>query len=156
MIPAHYSYSWALTVVNDALQKHARVSEDFLRFTGLSPRQLARLIAEGRPEWPQLRRMLQILDNWATRSPGCLTRVQTFSTFLEGKPIWVTGKLKEYLDKRLKEYILEEQGSREGAEEAKPTKAPNLPSCRGCQSGCCEKCQLQGRFEFAAEAGESE
>lgn len=101
MNPAHYSYSWALTVVHKALEKHARVSEIFLEFTGLTDRQLARLVAEGRPEWPRLRRMLQILDNWERAAPGCTQRYSTFKNLLWDKWHFTDGTLGIYLTGRL-------------------------------------------------------
>jgi len=60
-----YSYIWARSIVNQALEKHARVRETFLEFTGLSTDQLALLLAKGRPEWHFFRYMLAQGDRWA-------------------------------------------------------------------------------------------
>ena len=114
MTPAHYSYSWALSVVEKALEKHARVSESFLLFTGLSTRQLAKLIAEGRPEWPRLRYLLQVMDNWEKAQPGYFVTTQAYSNLLYKNLFRLPENVQEYLERRIKCGIIKEQGSREG------------------------------------------
>lgn len=100
LTPAAYSFSWALTVVQQAKRKHARVADLWCEFHGLSDRQLAKLIATGRPEWPQLRRALQIFDNWLQHSRlQCVDR-NWLHTMIVGTPVnFGTGLLK-YLRER--------------------------------------------------------
>lgn len=92
------------------------MAEPFLKILGLTNKQLAKLIAEGRPEWPQLRRMLQVMDNWDSRSPGCWNSYTNVKYLILGKPFILSDNLKTYLTGRIHELKLKEQGSREGAE----------------------------------------
>ena len=101
LTPAHYSYSWALGVVKKAMEKHARVATFWCEFHGLTDRQLAKLIAEGRPEWPQLRRMLQIFDNWLKHSRLQQTERKWFRVMLYPGGVQICTGLREYLTKRI-------------------------------------------------------
>lgn len=114
MTPANYSFSWAADVVYKVWQKHARVREDFRRIWNISDNQLAKLIATGRPEWPVLRRVIQVMDNWEQKSPGCWTYYSNVKYLGMGSPFSLPDNVKKYLDKRLELIKLEEQGSREG------------------------------------------
>jgi len=106
-----YPIEWAEGVVNRALEAHARVSEDFLNFTGLSRRQLARVLAEGRPEWPILRDMLKVLDNWCSRSRYNYTPVYYFTNLIKMYRLRLPEGLRIYLDKREFCTRIEEQGN---------------------------------------------
>lgn len=62
-----YSFAWAATIVRQARQSHARGWDILDRFIGLSDRQLAYLIACNAPEWPFIRRLVHVIDNWDHR-----------------------------------------------------------------------------------------
>jgi hypothetical protein len=102
LTPARYSYSWALTVVQKAKNAHPRVADFWCEFHGLTDRQLARLIAEARPEWPELRRALKIFDNWLSHDRVHLLDRKWFTIMVEGTPVWFcTGLLKYLRDRNL-------------------------------------------------------
>jgi len=57
-----YSLEWAKTVVQGALDTHARVSKSFLESTQITPSELAHWLSQGAIEWVRLRDMLKWLD----------------------------------------------------------------------------------------------
>lgn len=57
-----YSLSWAKSIVEDALEKHARVSRSFLKSSQLTTDQLANWLSHGDPSWVKARDMLKWLD----------------------------------------------------------------------------------------------
>lgn len=88
----------------------------------------ALLLSRGDPAWAQLREAIHICDNWLKRVPSVAnnyTLVRAFGSTIRKKGY---ERLAGRVDTVLKESILEEQGSREGAEEPKATLAPNLSS----------------------------
>lgn len=109
-----YSYSWARAVVEEALEKHARVRVAYVEALGLSEEVLAKILAAGRREWPVLRDGLKVLDNWVTRSRFHLTDVGTMREWL----IYLQDKspenLRKYLEKQKIRYTIKEQGTAEG------------------------------------------
>jgi hypothetical protein len=121
-----YSLTWAETVINRALNKHARAANYFLTSVGLCPRQLAKLLADGRPEWPILRDMLKQLDIWETRQvavlqgPSVLSTTSLFSDLVRRNHARMPEGLRLYLDNRVKSLKLEEQGNRGGAPQGAP------------------------------------
>jgi len=102
-----YSLSWAKSVVNQALDEHARVSESFLEFCGMSRNQLAILLASGRPEWALLRDLLKYGDYWAWKqeklgiSYGAEGTIQMWSGILHMKRHNLPKPMLHYLDKQV-------------------------------------------------------
>lgn len=70
MNPAHYSYSWAASVVNRLYGKYVRATETVLEMLDISPRDLAKYLAEADPIFPQLRELIHQVDEWQKRLPG--------------------------------------------------------------------------------------
>ncbi len=66
-IHSFYDHYWAISVVNKTLEAHARVTDSFFEFTGLSRSHLVTLLETGRPEWALLRDMLKQGDLWAEK-----------------------------------------------------------------------------------------
>jgi len=103
-----YSYTWAKSVVNKALEAHARVSDSFFEFTGLSKNQLILLLASGRPEWALLRDMLKQADDWAHKQESLGIKYAShgdpefWRIIFTRKRANYPPKLKEYLDNKLK------------------------------------------------------
>ena len=112
-----YPISWARGVVEHAMEKHARVSDMFKDFTGLSVNQLAIILATDRPEWPILRDMLKQLDQWQLKQlavrPGHPLESTTllFSCLLRTFRGRMPEKMLLYLESREKEAIIEEQAN---------------------------------------------
>jgi hypothetical protein len=102
-----YSLIWAQSIVNQALEKHARVSVSFLRFTGLSRHQLALLLAAGRPEWNILRDLLKTADRWLDKQASlgmpCADGITTqmYSALLKINRHRLPEKLYNHLDRQL-------------------------------------------------------
>lgn len=60
----YYSVTWALSIVRNLREKHAR---GLLLFQGLflvDTRQLASCLARRDPIWPQIRYTVKLLENW--------------------------------------------------------------------------------------------
>ncbi len=110
-----YALSWAHSVVNQALDKHARVRELFLNLTGLSVEQLALLLACDRPEWSILRDMLKQLDKWQVQQVEiCHQRPLEstswmLSSLIRVNKIRLPEKMLKYLEIRENEARIKEQ-----------------------------------------------
>lgn len=111
---AKYSLHWANSVVSDLWRKHPRVHEVFGTVLGISDRMLAKLLADGRPEYAKLRELIKILDSWEQRTPGVLNTRLHRDAFIKMYAGKVPEKLAWYLTDQLKQPTLEEQGSRGG------------------------------------------
>lgn len=110
---SQYPLKWAQSVVDCALQKHARVKESFLSFCGLSAGQLAELLADNRQEWPYLRDMLKDMDCYVHHGGNNLTSVEYRKILLKRYSVKIPKGLRLYLDKRIFRQIIEEQGNSE-------------------------------------------
>lgn len=103
-----YDLNWAQSVVNQALEKHSRVSESFLEFMGMDRKTLALLLARGRPEWALLRDMLKTGDKWAWKQESLGIdfwnegTIQMWGTIIEWKRQNYPQNLRTYLDKQYK------------------------------------------------------
>jgi hypothetical protein len=99
--PAKYSYSWALSIVEKAYESHARATDIFNEIHGLSHKQLAKLLAEGRMEWTVLRDILKTLDKWRLTWPDRMNTTQALTDICVGKGRKMPLKLRWYLTARI-------------------------------------------------------
>lgn len=63
-MPAHYSYSWARSVIQGFTNKYARATNLAWTFLGITSEDAAKYLARGDPVWPQIRILVHIIDNW--------------------------------------------------------------------------------------------
>jgi hypothetical protein len=60
----HYSLSWARMIVEKFHQSHARATDAFEQAFPIDDDILAKLLADGRPEWQQIKDMIHVLERW--------------------------------------------------------------------------------------------
>jgi hypothetical protein len=61
--PASYSYSWAMSVVNQLYDKYPRATEVVKEILQITDRHLAAYLANADPLWPDLRNLVKVVDN---------------------------------------------------------------------------------------------
>jgi hypothetical protein len=106
LIPAKYSYSWALGVVNRLRDKYPRATEDVKRILKVSDRNLAAFLATGDPVFVDLRNLIHFCDNAARPLSNYYTDVellQRISMFWRSKS---GERVKKRVDACLKEIKL--------------------------------------------------
>ena len=101
LIPAHYPLSWALSIVQRLERKHTRGLQLFIEFSGLSRRQLAKLLADGRPEFQVCRKIIQKLEIWDERVRIGFADTRTLMDLFCGKTIAMPTKMRDYLTPRI-------------------------------------------------------
>lgn len=65
--PAHYSFSWALGVVEQLRRKYPRATEIFCETWVVTDRELAAALAKRDAIYPQCREVIHMLDNYLKR-----------------------------------------------------------------------------------------
>jgi len=63
-MPASYSFSWALSVVESLKRKYTRATETVERILDIDDRILANYLAKGDPVFAQLRAIIHTVDSW--------------------------------------------------------------------------------------------
>jgi hypothetical protein len=114
LIPAKYSYHWALGVVLSLKRKYPRATETMKRVLRLNDRNLAAYLATGDPLFPDLRNLVHFLDNNGRPLDELYTTTQVLSNIRLYWRCKSKERLLERLDKVEKWSIIEEQGSRGG------------------------------------------
>ncbi len=99
MIPAHYSYSWADSVVTRLEEKYARASMILYKSMVITHRNMAAFLATNDKAFPILRQRIHDIDQALEKHGDNLTIVQ-WRTFLRGQFL---GTACERFSKRLDE-----------------------------------------------------
>lgn len=108
-----------MSVVKKMWEKHARVQVPFYQITGITDKMLAKLLADGRPEWPLLRKVIQNMDLFLTSSHGVLNTKQMLSDTIVNKAYKMPLRLRSYLTDRISK--LEYKSSVQGRAEDEAT-----------------------------------
>jgi hypothetical protein len=130
LIPAprfKYSLSWAASVIDEVCSKYPRASEMICRVYGISRYDLVKYLAKPDVMWVYLRERIKYLalcEERVGRPMDYLTVVEWCKGLHGMKHAHGQG---ERLDKRLKELILKEQGSRGGRGRSEAKADPSLP-----------------------------
>jgi len=114
---AIYSFTWASTIVEKAIQSHPRAWEILKGFVGISDHQLAYLVACNDPAWPWLRSVSHTIDKWRSRQRDSRGNelnftIQTLSALFDVHKKTCPESLKGYLTDRISDFRLEEQEKR--------------------------------------------
>lgn len=87
-MPAAYSYSWANSVVQKLADKYPRATEDVCEILQISPKILAKYLANNDPVFAQLRDLIHLAHNWANSPnwPGWTTQMlSTLESYVHRK-----------------------------------------------------------------------
>jgi len=111
---AIYSFDWAVEKVRSARQCHPRAWEMIMRWSALTERQLAYLLACNDPSWPALRELTHQWDKWEAQQAkvnpkALLDTTQTYSSLLRLHKNSLPDDLRRHLTARLKQIKLSEQ-----------------------------------------------
>jgi len=114
LIPARYSYSWALARVRELERKHARATETVCKLLQITERNLAAFLATGDPAFPQIREFIHWVENW----DNTCSRPDQYETDFKAIVYYLRRRGRERLADRLDEVknrgTIKEQGSRGG------------------------------------------
>ena len=113
-----YDFTWALAIVEKAIESHGRGWKIAKAILGLSNRQLATLLASADPDWPRIRyfvhwteRVLDRYARWVTPEVKVLYKSDVEVAILKGlEYAKCSESLKKYLTTRNLQQIMEEQG----------------------------------------------
>jgi len=114
LIPAKYSYSWALGVVERVCEKYTRGSYDVCEFLRITKRILANYVAKGDPLWPHLRDLIRWTNSFYENPRGrgfSLSREQMYSEFCEHLIRMRYERMIRRIDMLKNANIIKEQGS---------------------------------------------
>lgn len=124
MIPASYSFSWALRVVNELKGKYPRATETAKRFLSIDDRNLATYLAKGDPLWPKLRDFIRTIDSWERKGLGDGWNYSNVKYLRDQFNRKGGERIAERLDKLLNSGTLKEQESRERGEGGEADRPP--------------------------------
>lgn len=100
-----YAYSWALSVVDNLLKKHARATMYFCEFLGMPPTELAKILASRPTEWQFCRDTITAMAHQLDLHPETIISARDYSIFVKVKIANSHGNLPERFVEYLKERI---------------------------------------------------
>ena len=129
VLPALYSYQWAMGVVQKLIRTYPRATDISMKILDLTKENLAAYLAHGDPVFPRIRDLIHVVDKLENRY-GQEWVMSNYSSFLSRYYQRIfPGRLMERLTAIQPELIIEEQVKQVG--KMKPKAESSLPSFPG-------------------------